>query len=697
MKHYLLLLAIVPSLLFSQSTLLTTALIDQNNNGTLSGIYHMTGDIEVKSGKTITFNALYLDVQGNYKITVQPAGKLMITNSILSNYIVQANNQAVNVWKGIKVYGTNNGQYLGNNTWDPNAGKLFVVNSSIFHASVAIEVGDANNTNISNGYIWVKQNSDIVDCKIGILFHATSCGCTNMSRIENSYFLTTPAYKYWISQVGGWEQTYIKLNGTNGVRIRGNHFENYIDGSNTNRGIGVDATNSYFRLEKFGPILMNHNNASCPTHMGGKNVFVHLGTGVNIIDHLPIEVNKGILLKDIEFRGNQNGIQIMNSNLVKVYQNYFEVLNADLPFVGAPLVPKSAIYLINANKYDISENTILYDYKPRLGEPDNNLNSATINYLIWSSNSAQANARIFKNELIFKFVRFGSLANPVCKIAGCIGIYLENANNNVKIECNNISMGENAEINNTFMSSQCIKLFDIWIDNTDFNASYREQISPTISAGNRFTDFTNINHNNIKEAYNIVTPPAAAFANASLNYYYNLYEPKEIYPGSTYFNPIAIGLQYENQCADGDCLHFLDPTSSEFKKFKGPVNGGWMPWEIGGAGGEGGDDGDDLWYFEWEVETSQGLVGEKLQVSNKVEQPQINVFPVPVKHGLDLFIECQTTNISYEICEITGRRLKTGIVANGRISIPEELIGVYILQINSCNSINSSTHKIIVY
>jgi hypothetical protein len=95
---------------------------------------HTTGNIIIKSTGRLTLNAMNLGIATGKSIIIEPGGKLIVNNSIITNACLNK------PWKGIQVWGDNaKNQYLNSqgNYWQ---GYLELNNSTVSNAEVAVDL-----------------------------------------------------------------------------------------------------------------------------------------------------------------------------------------------------------------------------------------------------------------------------------------------------------------------------------------------------------------------------------------------------------------------------------------------------------------------------------------------------------------------------------------------------------------------------
>ncbi len=197
---------------------------------------YLTGDLIIEPEAKLTIECLVHMPPGAH-IIVKPGGYLKIDGGTITNL----NNE---MWGGIIVQGD---KYQDQSVSNSPQGKLIMMNGATIElAETGILVGAKNQSNAGGGYIRV-DNSNVVDCNIGIEF-CPYPDFDNHSFISNSTFICTQI----LPQFNNCTSDFIKLYDVKSIRIYGNTFRNTIErtveNNNLFRGYGIHSINGDFKV-----------------------------------------------------------------------------------------------------------------------------------------------------------------------------------------------------------------------------------------------------------------------------------------------------------------------------------------------------------------------------------------------------------------------------------------------------------------
>ncbi len=212
------------------------------------GPIHISGDLIIQGGRSLTINNLEIRFAENSDVVVSPGAFLRIeNNSKLTSYTCDGL-----MWRGIDLLSTPNLNQVISQTLAPGVGRVQINNSIIEHAIRGVEVGTTNN---NAGGLIRTINATFLNCKVGVTFRAYTM--MQHSSFENSKWITNQKLKDPSETLG----SMVHLQGVKGtVRFRNCSFVNmagWHEYDMNSRQTGIHCSNSSIFVD-------NVSNAAMP-------------------------------------------------------------------------------------------------------------------------------------------------------------------------------------------------------------------------------------------------------------------------------------------------------------------------------------------------------------------------------------------------------------------------------------------------
>jgi len=275
-------------------------------------------------------------------------------------------------WQGIIVEGFENNTAQSWTSSTPHGRLLVDDNSMIEHANIGARAGGSTVSNSGGGMIRLDE-ARVKDCRIGLQFdpYVKLSGSTEVytrSRINKSRFWTS------VDWLGNTPRYHIYMNGSSGINLNGNIFENTDPSSFSiwTLGYGIYSINSAFTNNW----TCNAASVPCPAQDIRRSEFNNLRYGI-------IAFNFGSSTRTLAdyhsfYKNNYIGVRLDGIDYAEVLDGSFQVM---------PDEDCTGIYLNGCTGYTI-ENNYLETY---------NGSSDTDNIGIYVDDSGPANNEIYRN------------------------------------------------------------------------------------------------------------------------------------------------------------------------------------------------------------------------------------------------------------------------------------------------------------
>lgn len=295
------------------------------------------GTLRIQSGAQLSINNAQIDLYNNASIIVEVGGKLILTNSKLTN-------TNCNTWAGIQIRGNANATQL-----NANQGYVYCANSTLEKCK--------NMINVNAGGILIALNSTFKN-SFGTYIHfdAYQTTLTNRSTISNCVFTSANPIGLTFNN-----KSYIDLQDIKGIKIINCNFsESYFPSTSNFSAIrvidaGIQVSGNTIAGLPYGvhfsssstvnhPSLFSENSISNCMYgikvLGGTNLDFHSNTFTNnTIYALKIEQTLGFSLAENSFvnlinRDYSMGVLVNNSNTAGglLYKNQFNGFKTAMVF-----------------------------------------------------------------------------------------------------------------------------------------------------------------------------------------------------------------------------------------------------------------------------------------------------------------------------------------------------------------------------
>ena len=295
------------------------------------------GTITIQSGAQLSINNAQIDLYNNSSIIVEVGGKLILTNSKLTN-------TNCNTWAGIQIRGNAIASQL-----NTNQGYVYCANSTIEKCK--------NMINVNAGGIFIALNSNFKN-SFGTYIHfdAYQSTLTNRSAISNCFFTSANPIGLIFNN-----KSYIDLQEIKGIKIINCNFsESYFPSTSNFSAIramdaSIQATGNIIAGLPYGVLFSSSNSinqssmfsdnsiSNCMYGMkilGGTNLDIHSNTFTNnTIYALKLEQTLGFSLAENSFvnlinRDYSMGVLVNNSNTSGglLYKNQFNGFKTSMVF-----------------------------------------------------------------------------------------------------------------------------------------------------------------------------------------------------------------------------------------------------------------------------------------------------------------------------------------------------------------------------
>jgi hypothetical protein len=217
------------------------------------GPIHVSGDIVIQAGRSLTINNLEIRFAENSDVVVSAGAYLRIeSNSKLTSYSCDGM-----MWRGIDLLSSPNLNQALSPTPATGIGRVQINNSIIEHALTAIQVG-TNNSN-AGGLIRTIE-ATFLNCRVGVDFKPYAL--VQFSTFENSKWITNQKLKDPDLLLG----SMVHLQGVSGtVRFKNCTFVNSASWSQYNMSVrqeGIHCTNSSIKVENSGSATLPYVSTS---------------------------------------------------------------------------------------------------------------------------------------------------------------------------------------------------------------------------------------------------------------------------------------------------------------------------------------------------------------------------------------------------------------------------------------------------
>ncbi len=279
-----------------------------STNTIWSSTLYIKGCITVNSGKTLTITGTTVHMPKNGQIMVQPGGKLIVTNSTLTNDCQGC------MWYGIQAQGNSSQQQ-----YPTYQAAVTITNSTVENAKNAVILSnDANST--QNGGIVQATNSTFANNTRGVVFapyHNTqgSVEYPNVSYFKNCNFTLDNNYRG--DQFNQPFNCMASLQNVEGVSFQSCYFTN----SNSNMADAGTGISSYDAGFTVGVYCSSYLSIPCTT--SPRSTFSGFATGVNIGGDL--SYNPTITVDKSDFMANSVGIFVNTVRNVAMTNNTFGI------------------------------------------------------------------------------------------------------------------------------------------------------------------------------------------------------------------------------------------------------------------------------------------------------------------------------------------------------------------------------------
>jgi|694.fasta_scaffold15414_5 hypothetical protein len=286
------------------------------------------GTITIQSGAQLSINNAQIDLYNNASIVVEVGGKLILTNSKLTN-------TNCNTWTGIQVKGNANATQL-----NTNQGYVYCANSTIEKCK--------NMINVNAGGIFIAMNSNFKNSYgTYIHFDAYQSTLTNRSAISNCFFTSANPIGLIFNN-----KSYIDLQEIKGIKIINCDFSESTYPTTSNfsairaNDASIQATGNTITGLPYGVLFSSSSSVNQSSmisdnsitncmygmkFLGGTNLDLHSNTfSNNTIYALKLEQTLGFSLAENSFvnlinRDYSIGVLVNNSNTLggQIYKNQF--------------------------------------------------------------------------------------------------------------------------------------------------------------------------------------------------------------------------------------------------------------------------------------------------------------------------------------------------------------------------------------
>ncbi len=272
-----------------------------------SGPIHVSGDIIIEAGRTLTINNLEIRFAENSDVVISAGAYLRIeNNSKLTSYACEGK-----MWNGIDLLSSPNLNQAFVPAPAAGVGRIQINDSTIEHALRGVEVGT---TNSNAGGLIRTINATFLNCQVGVVFKAYSM--TQLSQFGNSKWITNQKLKDPNQLLG----SMVHLQGVKGtvrftncafVNNAGIHEYNMI-----NRQTGIHCSNSSISVQNLGSSPMPYNSASDlgRAFYGLKSGIVYSGTSTSTLS-----------VTKMAFDECNTGLQVTNATGAIINDNFFDI------------------------------------------------------------------------------------------------------------------------------------------------------------------------------------------------------------------------------------------------------------------------------------------------------------------------------------------------------------------------------------
>ena len=308
---------------------------------------YITGGIEVLPGGTLTISGDTIHMPKNGVISVEPGGRLIVNNAVITNDCDQC------FWQGIQARGnTSLPQLLANQGW------VTINNSVIEHAVIGVA---NDNTAVgfgTTGGVIQATNSSFIDNHNGATFdvydnwHGSTL-FSNLSYFTNCTFLLDNNYKG--DKMNYPMTNFVSLHDVEGISFSGCSFLNrdtmHLD---KGKGEGIHSVNSGFNVGPWCPLSGMCSTCPCTTtlhrsHFGG------LINGIALSSVMGYDPTVSIDQTDFDSIG--VGVNVSVQNNVSTTRCNFNVGNGvGVVDVSAGCYQNIGIYTHNVSQFRIEAN-----------------------------------------------------------------------------------------------------------------------------------------------------------------------------------------------------------------------------------------------------------------------------------------------------------------------------------------------------
>nr|MBK9651541.1 hypothetical protein [Bacteroidota bacterium] len=325
-----------------------------NANETWDFDIRMYNSITINAGATLTIRC-NVQMADNAKITVKRGARLIVDGGKITS--------SCSMWKGVEVWGTASKDQLpiANN---PDQGYMQLTNGGIIEnavtaISVAKMVSGQPDLSFTGGIVFIENQADIRNCNRGVVFYdyenvnnTNGLILANASTIRNSFFTITGLLNNGLPH-----DAFIILNGTRGVKIRGNEFKN----TGTNYYCTPDRRGAGIRFhDAIGNVEPTYNCNIMPCQILKRNLFTGLYHGVEVLN---TNTTRVVNIIDNDFNSVTRAIHIENADMSAIYNNNIlnvpqHEFNPCCTCSALGVTQAYAIYIGNTANFICENNTI---------------------------------------------------------------------------------------------------------------------------------------------------------------------------------------------------------------------------------------------------------------------------------------------------------------------------------------------------
>ena len=317
--------------------------------------YLIFGNLQVEDGATLTIDegvtvafmagtSLFIETGGRLEQNgnIKPGGKVYVNDGLLTSFC--------GVWNGVDVWGYGDESQLPDQEGDYSQGYIKLYNGGVIsNALVGIETRNdivRQNPALTSGGIVILNEGQMVNCIEGIVFypyknfhpyaptneHLTNLSSITLSKFYNDHF--SPLFQH------------IKMEGVDGINIKGCTFINVTPASPVTEPIGINSLESSFSVECYVPLPWEGDPV--------QTTFENFDKAISASNNSPYG---NIKIDSVYFEDNKRGIYLSQVNNPVIIKNEFNVRKKfsffpeSVEMIGLYVNDDSEGYIIEENEF----------------------------------------------------------------------------------------------------------------------------------------------------------------------------------------------------------------------------------------------------------------------------------------------------------------------------------------------------------